>query len=800
MEDKDKSKETPSLTGNQDKIEGTTSSDGDTRKSLRQASNKVKLMLILLSVFVYVASFLLIHYTWDYGMGIVALIPVIVVAWLYGCVPGMFVALLTFFANIIMREFIGQDWMTRMLEQGAGILGTVAFMFIGGIIGRLSDLRMQLREELYERKRTEKEIKESRDFLGNIFKTSVDGILVTGPQGVITMANEAVEKMLSYSKGELIGKRIIELPAMIEGYEEKARKLVEELNEKGFVVGEEQTWFKKDESLIDLEISAVLLKDKKGDNIAGVATIRDITERKKFEDTLKISEEKYRSLIENANDAIISLDEEFLILDFNKKAEEMYGYAREEVMGKPIFVLSTPTEREKEIKQIEAFKKNRELRISGTTVEREQLRKDGTIFLVESSTFAIELHGKYVFTAFLRDITERSEMEQKLLQSEKLKSLGELAGGVAHDFNNVLAAILGRVQLLKMRIKAPLGKQEKRKSVLELKKGLEIIEKATLDGAETVRRIQEFSRKRVDDKNFTQVDINELIDNALEFTRIRWKSESESKGIKIRIKKELSPLSPTLGSSSELREVFTNLINNAIDAMPQGGEIKIGSFMDDTIAVVRIKDTGNGIPEKIRERIFDPFFTTKDVKSTGLGLSVSYGIINRHHGTIAVDSVEGKGTAFTVKLPITKKTVERDVKEEKSLTAKTEKKKARILVIEDEEDIRQLLRDILTNVGHEVEIAADGSEGIKIFEKKEFDLVFTDLGMPGMSGWQVAEKVKNINGKVPVALITGWNVKLEMSDMEDSGISLVIHKPFKMEQVLNLVQEGMILRDKFKAV
>ena len=138
--------------------------------------------------------------------------------------------------------------------------------------------------------------------------------------------------------------------------------------------------------------------------------------------------------------------------------------------------------------------------------------------------------------------------------------------------------------------------------------------------------------------------------------------------------------------------------------------------------------------------------------------------------------------------------------EEKVVPIKRKQRKARILVIEDEEDVRQLLKDILTNAGHDVEIAADGNQGIELFEKKEFDLVLSDLGMPVMSGWEVAEKVKSINDKVPVVLITGWNVALDALAMNDSGVSLVIHKPFKMEQVLNLVQEGMILRDQHKAI
>jgi len=359
---------------------------------------------------------------------------------------------------------------------------------------------------------------------------------------------------------------------------------------------------------------------------------------------------------------------------------------------------------------------------------------------------------------------------------------------------------LGRVQLLKLHLKPPLGKQEKRKSLLELKKSLEIIERASLDGAETIRRIQEFSRRRSDDKDFIQVDINELFEDALEFTKARWKDETESKGIRIRIKKELSPLTSILGSSSELREVFTNLINNAIDAMPQGGEIRVESFMDDTIAVIRISNTGKGIPKDIRDRIFDPFFTTKDVKSTGLGLSVSYGIINRHRGTITVDSIEGEETIFTIRFPITKKTSKEEVKEEKVVPIKRKQKKARVLVIEDEEDVRHLLRDILIDAGHNVEVANDASEGIEIFKKKKFDLVFTDLGMPVISGWEVAEKIKSMNENVPVALITGWNIEPKESELKKSGVDLVVQKPFEVNQVLNLVQEGMLLRDQLKAV
>jgi PAS domain S-box-containing protein len=642
---------------------------------------------------------------------------------------------------------------------------------------------------------TESKLKKTEEKYYNLIEFANAGIIVT-EHGKITYVNMEAEKIYGYSKKELIGQSPSIM--MLDKYKDRHRKMLDEMMKTGSAKQAifEEEGVRKDGSLIPIEISFSLTHAGES---AIIAVIRDISEKKRAEQEIRESKEFLEKIIQGSKDGIVVCDKMGAIISINKAMEEMLGYGKEEIIGRHSSELLTDDRSEKKKvlgKMEEYFEKG------FVSYETRYKRKDGNYVDVEcySSLIKDDKGNIIAGVSIERDITERKKMQEQLLQSEKLKSLGELSGGVAHDFNNVLAAILGRVQLLKIQLKPPLVKQEKRKSVLEIKKGLEIIERASLDGAETVRRIQEFSRRRADDKDFTQVDINELVNNALEFTRIRWKNEAESKGIKIKIKKEFSPLNPSLGSSSELREVFTNLINNSIDAMPQGGEIRVESFMDDTNAVIRISDTGKGLSKDIRDRIFDPFFTTKDVQSTGLGLSVSYGIINRHRGTITVDSVEGEGTTFTIKFPITKKTGEWKVKEGKVIPIKRKHKKARILVIEDEEDVRELLRDILTDAGHNVEISADGNEGIKMFEKKKFDLVFTDLGMPGMSGWEVTEKIKSINDKVPVALITGWNIKLDESEMNDSRINFVVQKPFKMEQILNLVQEGMILRDQLKAV
>ena len=647
--------------------------------------------------------------------------------------------------------------------------------------------------DITERRSAEIENKNSRGYLENIFRTTVDGIIVTDNAGIITMANEAVASMLGYSQNELIGNSTSVLNKG-EMYRESSDRFVKKLFEESVATAYELTWLKKDGNLIDVEVNAVLLKDHEGSITGSVTSIRDITERKKAESKLSETKEFLESVIENSKDGILIVDEKGYILSCNNAIEEMIGFCKAELIGEHASILVTE---DKETRK-RILEKTAGLFERGfATYETIFKSKEGKNINVECISSMIKNEeGDYIAgVSVLRDVTERKEMEHKFLQSEKLKSLGELAGGVAHDFNNVLAAILGRAQLLKMILEPPLGKEERRKAVLKLKKGLEVIERASLDGAETVRRIQEFARRRDDDKCFTHVDMNGIIENSIEFTKIRWKDDAESKGIKIIIQKEFSTLPITSGSAAELREVFTNIINNAVDAMPQGGKIKIKTYKEDSHICINITDTGAGIPSTLRDRIFDPFVTTKGPQSSGLGMSVSYGIIDRHRGTITVDSVEEKGTTFTIKLPISEKAV----KEEKEEPISDEQKKSRILVVEDEENVSDLLSAILTKGGHEVETASDGSKGIKLFQKKEFDLVFTDLGMPGMSGWQVAEKIKSINKNVPVALITGWNVEQKESEMKERGVDLIAYKPFEVKQVFKLVQEGMILKDRFKA-
>ena len=682
----------------------------------------------------------------------------------------------------IEREGLRKDGQRIPLESSWSILKIEGDYIITAIL-----------RDITERKKAERELRETKEFIEKVIKTSVDGIMTCDINGNVTSVNSSLEKMTGLKKEEILG----EHASILISEDQKIRKMFRDKTAQLFEMGStsyESALKRKDSKYVEVDVNSFLIKNEKGDYIAGVSIFRDITERKKAAMEIRKAKEFLENLFKTSTDAILVTDPQGNITVVNDTMEKMVGYSKDELLGKHSSILNPPDKelRSRIVRDLKKLFEEGSIYGHETTWQR----KDGQHIFIESNKSLLKDKDGHVIGGvnFARDVTEKKKVESMLLQTEKLKSLGELAGGVAHDFNNVLAAILGRVQLLRMHFKTPPGIQEKRKSMLELRKSLEVIEHAAIDGAETVRRIQEFSRRNSNDKCFTQVDINKLIVDALEFTKVRWKNEAESKGIRIQFKKELSTLPSVVGCASELREVFTNLINNAIDAMPQGGQIKVKTFKEDDYISVKLEDAGSGIPKAIKDRIFDPFFTTKGVKSTGLGLSVSYGIINRHQGNITVDSMEGKGAIFTINLPIFEKTK----KKEKAQSISDELKKAEILVIEDEEDVRKLLSDILTDGGHEVEASSNGREGVEIFTKGEFDLVFTDLGMPDMSGWQVAQEIKKVKNSTPVALITGWNIQLKDSELKKRGVDLVINKPFRVDHVLGLVQEVMKPREKTK--
>jgi signal transduction histidine kinase len=382
-----------------------------------------------------------------------------------------------------------------------------------------------------------------------------------------------------------------------------------------------------------------------------------------------------------------------------------------------------------------------------------------------------------------RYIAEQERIQEQFSQLEKLSALGELASGVAHDFNNTLAGILGRAQLMK-----------RARDFEKLDRGLDIIIRAAEDGAKTVKRIQDFARQRKD-HDFAPIAVDQLLFDISEITRPRWKIASEAANVHINLDVCISTSALVMGDASEMREVLVNMVFNAVDAMPQGGRLTLSAANVDGQVEISVRDTGMGMSPDVRSKIFDPFFTTKGKAGMGMGLAVSYGIIRRHNGVILVESEKDKGTTFRIRMPIAQGVTLPQSNDSPAGSAMDESPTpvtsygAKILVVEDEEPVRELLRDILESEGHSVTLASSGQEALSIYDSTKFEAVFTDLGMPGMSGWELARAIRELDRRIPIAVITGWGEGVSSDDQEAAQVDWVVTKPFTTSRIVELAHE-----------
>ncbi len=513
-------------------------------------------------------------------------------------------------------------------------------------------------------------------------------------------------------------------------------------------------------------------------------------EKKEVENKLRESELRYKALLDNMIDVVFTADKKLNILSINLACQRVFEYASEEIKGLNFFDMIHEEDRGKIIDCI-----------MGSFAGRRELL-EGFEFRIKTGSGKIrdvQLNAKVDYDkkgdvaqieCVARDITGKKEFEQKLFQIDKLNALGLQSSGVAHEFNNILGIILGYLDIIKVEIKDANSK------VLD---GLGIIESAARDGAEIVDKIQQFSRIRKDDEKKEElVDLIDVINEALEFTMPRWRTEAQSRGVEYEIIKDNFSASKhrTRCNPSELKEVIINVINNCIDAMSNGGKIgfKVNSVGDNVI--ISISDNGEGISKDIKDRIFDPFFTTKGVKRSGLGLSLSYSIMTRNGGEIAVDSCRDEGTTINLKMPLVSSAIiKADDDEEDADTTKI----ANILVIEDEEVILEMMKVLLESRGHNVSVSNDASVGMKMYEDNMYDIVLCDLAMPKINGWMVARFIKEYDAvrkktKTPVVMITGYELDTENIDYKKEGVDFILNKPIVFNKLHKIIGDYSRMR------
>jgi signal transduction histidine kinase len=377
-----------------------------------------------------------------------------------------------------------------------------------------------------------------------------------------------------------------------------------------------------------------------------------------------------------------------------------------------------------------------------------------------------------------KEVTECKKAEQALIQSEKLKSLGTITAGISHEFNNILNIISGHVQLLQM------GYKDHSK----LMDSLSIIRRSVDDGAEISKKMLEFTQAKKNTTGFVCSDINEILKQAIEFTMPRWKNMAQAKGTNYNMDTEGMKRVPSiLCNPTELREVFVNIINNALDAMPDGGSLSFRTWSKGDTVFVSITDTGEGMTVDVKKNIFDPFFTTRCPEGTGLGMSTSYSKMVRHGGKIEVDSKEGKGSTFTLQFPATTETVSPKVSPEPKQEIK--RNNLRILVVDDEKNICNILDKFLSGSGHKVKTVDNGADAINIIKAEDIDLVLCDLAMPNVYGYDVVRTLNELEKRPKIGIMTGWGEKLKPIDDEDFKVDFIIKKPFDFSELSKQINE-----------
>ncbi len=500
---------------------------------------------------------------------------------------------------------------------------------------------------------------------------------------------------------------------------------------------------------------------------------------------LKSSEQRYADLFENSPDMYHLVNHKGIIIRCNQTEADTLGYTKEEIIGQSLLKLYPPQyglEAAKNLRRVFEFGEE----IKG--LEEQMVKKDGTVIDVSTNTSIVYDESKrpLLIRSVVRDITERKRLEQKILQAQKIDSLGNLAGGVAHDFNNILSSILGSASIMKRKMR------ERDKWY----RYVDMIEIASRRGAALTRQLLTFARKNK--VQVRPIDINYIIEETVHMFE---RSVEKNIVVDVNLTKEFAVIN---GDEGQVQQALLNIFLNARDAMPNGGTITVESKIvnagegktppyvepfSGNHVMVSISDTGVGMDRSTQQRIFEPFFTTKEQgKGTGLGLSVVYGVVDSHGGFIHVQSELGVGANFSLFFP-------------RLLDGENVRKKSRretlvggdetILVIDDEVSVSEIAKDMLVGLGYKVLVANDGRQALEVHRKnkKGIDLVLLDLNMPKMNGKETLKKLKTLNGSVKILISTGYSDAVLDENFFANQVDGFLQKPYRVEELAKKVRE-----------
>jgi PAS domain S-box-containing protein len=485
-----------------------------------------------------------------------------------------------------------------------------------------------------------------------------------------------------------------------------------------------------------------------------------------------------RKLLRDIPGSVVLIQDGKIIL-MNETARDQLGYAEEEILGRNFLDFIHPD-------SVEYVKNLHERRISGKPVpddyETYLVTRGGENLCCEFRVKKIRYQGR---TAFLFDITgldQRKQKEMRILRSQKMEALIRMATGLGRELDRLLS-MLDEHGLRTQGIEPVEGK--------DLIRSLRKIEVARERGNFIIEQLSCLTMTQNESSDIVLLDLKKTVQNVVAATRPKWEGDIKDPGVRINIKTYLRALSPVEACPQEIQDALASIMLNAIDALPEGGEIYLTTEENNGFAHVYVQDNGVGIPDNIKDKIFDPFFTTKDETRMGLGLSLAYAIINRHKGEIEVMSREGQGATFIIKLPLAPETPPSRAK-----GAKKRIRDSNIVIIADEVIVKDLLSQLLVSKGGRVTTVSTGMECLKLLRKNRFDLVIADLDAAYLDAPVIIPKIKNMDKSLAVTLVNAVEEKGRSHRLKKMGADLVIGRPLDMDRTLSLISGVLATRSR----